>query len=58
MQPLDPVAELGGVSRIVSRRIRELAERHAATVRELTDEVVIRPVRVDEHLKTMGAPWM
>jgi type I restriction enzyme M protein len=52
------MAKLGGVSPTVSGRIRELAERDAATVRELIDEVATRPARVDEQLKMMVAAWM
>ena len=38
-------------------RIRQLAERYAAPLPKLTDEVAPLAARVDGHLKKMGASW-
>ena len=38
-------------------RIRQLAERYAAPLPKLTDEVAALAARVDGHLKKMGASW-
>jgi len=47
--------ELDRVSQTLTGRIRELAERYAAPLLELTDEVETLTARVEEHLKWMGA---
>ena len=44
-------------SSLIFRRIRQLAERYATPLPQLTDEVVTLASRVDEHLKKMGAVW-
>ena len=49
--------ELDRVSQSLTGRIRELAERYATPLPELTDEVATLAVRVDEHLAQMGASW-
>ncbi len=49
--------ELDRVSQTLTGRIRELAERYAAPLPRLTDEVEMLSARVDEHLKKMGAVW-
>ncbi len=49
--------ELDRVSQTLTGRIRELAERYATTLPELTAEVETLAARVDEHLKKMGASW-
>ena len=49
--------ELDRVSQTLTGRIRQLAERYASTLPELTDEVAALGARVDEHLKEMGAVW-
>ena len=49
--------ELNRVSQTLTGRIRELAERYAAPLPKLTDEVEALAARVDEHLKKMGASW-
>ena len=49
--------ELDRVSQTLSGRIRELAERYATPLPQLTDEVETLAARVDEHLKKMGAEW-
>ena len=49
--------ELDRVSQTLTGRIRELAERYAAPLPELTDEVATLAARVEEHLKRMGAAW-
>ena len=38
-------------------RIRELAERYATPLPQLTAEVAILAARVEEYLKRMGAVW-
>jgi len=49
--------ELDSVSQTLTSRIRELAERYATPLPELTDEVAMLSARVDGHLKKMGAVW-
>ncbi len=47
--------ELDRVSQTLTGRIRELAERYATPLPQLTDEVATLAARVEEHLKRMGA---
>ena len=47
--------ELDRVSQTLTGRIRQLAERYAAPLPQLVDEVAGLSARVDEHLKRMGA---
>ena len=47
--------ELDRVSQALTGRIRELAERYATPLPQLTDEVATLAARVDEHLKKMDA---
>ncbi len=49
--------ELDRVSQTLTGRIRELAERYATPLPQLTDQVATLAARVDEHLKRMGATW-
>jgi type I restriction enzyme M protein len=49
--------ELDRVSQTLTGRIRQLAERYATPLPQLTAEVVMRAARVDEYLKKMGAVW-
>ena len=49
--------ELDRVSQTLTGRIRQLAERYATPLPQLTDEVATLAARVDEHLKKMGAVW-
>ena len=49
--------ELDRVSQTLTGRIRQLAERYATPLPELTDEVATLAARVDGHLKKMGAVW-
>ncbi len=49
--------ELDRVSQTLTGRIRELSERYATTLPQLTDEVATLASRVEEHLKKMGAVW-
>jgi type I restriction enzyme M protein len=49
--------ELDRVSRSLTTRIRELAERYATPLPQLTAEVDCLAVRVEEHLKKMGIAW-
>jgi type I restriction enzyme M protein len=47
--------ELDRVSQTLTGRIRQLAERYATPLPQLTDEVATLAARVDGHLKRMGA---
>ena len=49
--------ELDRVSQALTGRIKQLAERYAAPLPRLTEEVEIIAARVDEHLKKMGFTW-
>ena len=49
--------ELDRVSQTLTGRIRQLAERYAVPLPQLTSEVVTLTARVDDHLKKMGAVW-
>jgi type I restriction enzyme M protein len=50
-------SELDHVSQTLTGRIRQLAERYATPLPQLTGEVATLAARVDEHLKKMGARW-
>ena len=50
-------SELDRVSQTLTGRIRQLAERYAIPLPQLTGEVATLAARVDEHLKKMGARW-
>ncbi len=49
--------ELDRVSQTLTGRIRQLAERYAAPLPQLTVEVATLAARVDKHLDKMGAVW-
>jgi type I restriction enzyme M protein len=49
--------ELDRVSQTLTGRIRQLAERYATPLPQLTNEVATLSARVDGHLKKMGAVW-
>lgn len=49
--------ELDRVSQTLTGRIRQLAERYATPLPQLTDDVALLASRVEEHLKKMGAVW-
>jgi len=49
--------ELDRVSQTLTGRIRQLAERYATPLPQLTDEVATLAARVDGHLEKMGAVW-
>ena len=49
--------ELDRVSQTLTGRIRELAERYATPLPKLSEEVETLAVRVERHLKKMGASW-
>ena len=49
--------ELDRVSQTLTGRIRQLAERYATPLPQLTDAVTVLATRVDGHLKKMGAVW-
>jgi type I restriction enzyme M protein len=50
-------SELDRVSQTITGRLRELAERYATPLPELTNKVATLAARVDEHLTRMGAVW-
>jgi len=50
----DAQSELDRVSQALTRRVRQVAERYATPLRQLTDEVATLAARVDEHLNKMG----
>ena len=50
-------SELDRVSQALTGRIRQLAERYAAPLPKLIDDVERIAARVDGHLKNMGAVW-
>jgi type I restriction enzyme M protein len=49
--------ELDRVSQTLTGRIRQLAERYATPLPQLTEEVATLAGRVEQHLETMGAAW-
>jgi type I restriction enzyme M protein len=49
--------ELDRVSQTLTGRIRELAERYATPLPQLTNDIAVLANRVDGHLKKMGAVW-
>jgi type I restriction enzyme M protein len=49
--------ELDRVSQTLTGRIRELAERYATLLPQLTDEVAVLAARVAQHIERMGATW-
>jgi len=49
--------ELDRVSQALTDRVREIAERYATPLPQLTNEVATLAARVDEHLRKMGAVW-
>jgi type I restriction enzyme M protein len=49
--------ELDRVSHTLTGRIRQLAERYATPLPQLTDDMATLAARVDGHLKKMGAVW-
>ena len=49
--------ELDRVGQTLTARIRELAERYATPLPQLTDEVATLAARVEAHLIKMGASW-
>ena len=49
--------ELDRISQTLTGRIRQLAERYAAPLPKLTDEVEGLAARVEENLRKMGALW-
>jgi type I restriction enzyme M protein len=49
--------ELDRVSQTLTGRIRQLAERYATPLPQLTDDVATLAKRVNGHLKRMGAVW-
>ena len=53
----DVQSELDRVSSALTRRIQQLAERYDKSLPTLTCEAEALAVRVEEHLKKMGAAW-
>jgi type I restriction enzyme M protein len=50
-------SELDRVSQTLTSRIRQLSERYAIPLPQLTDEVAALAARVEGHLNKMGAVW-
>ncbi len=53
----DVQSELDRVSQALTGRIRQLADRYALPLPQLTEDVKTLAARVDKHLKKMGAVW-
>ena len=53
----DLQGEIDHVGQTLTNRIRELAERYAAPLPQLMEEVTLLSTKVDEHLQRMGAVW-
>jgi type I restriction enzyme M protein len=53
----DVQSELDRVSQELTGRIRQLADRYAVSLPQLTKEVEALAARVNDHLKKMGAVW-
>lgn len=53
----DIQTELDRVSQALTARVKELADRYATPLPQLTKEVQTLAARVDEHLKKMGVVW-
>jgi type I restriction enzyme M protein len=53
----DVQSELDRVSQTLTGRIRQLADRYAAPLPQLTEDVKTLAAHVDEHLKKMRAVW-
>jgi type I restriction enzyme M protein len=53
----DVQGELERVSQTLTGRVRELAERYATPLPQLTDEVATLAAQVEGHLAKMGASW-
>jgi type I restriction enzyme M protein len=49
--------ELERVSQTLTGRIRELADRYAMPLPQLTDEVATLAARVEQNLARMGVSW-
>jgi type I restriction enzyme M protein len=49
--------ELERVSQTLTSRVRELADRYATPLPQLSQQVEALSARVEEHLKTMGVAW-
>jgi type I restriction enzyme M protein len=53
----DVQSELARVSQALTSRIRQLADRYATPLPQLTEDVKTLAARVDNHLQQMGAVW-
>jgi type I restriction enzyme M protein len=53
----DVQSELDRVSQALTGRVRQLADRYATPLPQLTEDVKTLATRVDKHLKKMGAVW-
>ena len=49
--------DLERVSQTLTGRIREVTERYATPLPQLTEEVAMLALREEEHLAKMGASW-
>ena len=50
-------SELDRVSQALTGRVKQLGERYATPLSQLTGDAALFAARVDEHLKRMGAAW-
>jgi type I restriction enzyme M protein len=53
----DVQTELNRVSQALTGRIKELAERYATPLPQLSEEVEVLTGKVEEHLRKMGFIW-
>jgi type I restriction enzyme M protein len=53
----DVQSELNRVSQALAGRVRQLAERYATPLPQLTEDVEALSSKVDEHLRKMGVVW-
>jgi type I restriction enzyme M protein len=53
----DVQTELDRVSQALTSRIKQLAERYATPLPQLTQEVAALSAKVDQHLQRMGFVW-
>ncbi len=51
-------SELDRISRALTGRVQQLAERYATPLPKMNDEIETLSARVADHLKKMGAVWI
>ncbi len=50
-------AEIERVTQQLANRVKDLEERYAEPLPQITEEVSVLSARVDEHLQRMGLAW-